>query len=62
MTTTLVTVPVALAVAGIIIAVDVVLAGVYLYGFADLYVPKGTSPGWSPCPRSSTPGCRTAAW
>ena len=35
----------ALAVVGVIIAVDVVLAAGYLYGFADLYAPKGRSPG-----------------
>ncbi len=34
-----------LAVAGVIIAVDLVLAAAYLYGFADLHVPKGRSPG-----------------
>ena len=34
-----------LAVAGVIIAVDVVLAAVYLYSFADRYLPRGGSPG-----------------
>jgi Zn-dependent protease with chaperone function len=34
-----------LAVAGIIIAVDLVLAGVWAYGFADIYAPKGRTPG-----------------
>jgi len=34
-----------LAVAGVIIAVDLVLAAAYLYGFADLHVPQGRSPG-----------------
>jgi Zn-dependent protease with chaperone function len=34
-----------LAVAGVIIAVDLVLAGIWLYGFAELYVPQGRSPG-----------------
>ena len=35
----------ALAVAGVIIAVDLVLAGGYLYSLADVYVPRGRSPG-----------------
>jgi Zn-dependent protease with chaperone function len=34
-----------LAVVGVIIAVDLVLAGAWLYGFADLHAPKGRSPG-----------------
>ncbi|HUN70313.1 MAG TPA: M48 family metallopeptidase [Burkholderiales bacterium] len=34
-----------LAVAGVIIAVDLVVAAGYLYGLADLYVPKGRTPG-----------------
>jgi len=34
-----------LAVVGVIIAVDVVLAAVYLYSFADRYPPRGGSPG-----------------
>ena len=34
-----------LAVAGVIIAVDLVLASGWIYGFADVYVPKGRSPG-----------------
>ena len=34
-----------LAVAGVIIAVDLVLAGGWLYGSADLYAPQGRSPG-----------------
>lgn len=34
-----------LAVAGVIIAVDLVLAGAWIYGFADVVVPKGRSPG-----------------
>jgi Zn-dependent protease with chaperone function len=34
-----------LAVAGVIVAVDLVLAGAWIYGFADLVVPKGRSPG-----------------
>ena len=34
-----------LAVAGVVIAVDLVLGTLYLYGFADLYVPQGRSPG-----------------
>jgi len=34
-----------LAVAGVIIAVDLVVAAVWLYGFADLYVPQGRTPG-----------------
>src|SRR4026209_2932263 len=34
-----------LAVAGVIIAVDLVLAGVWIYGVGDMYVPKGRSPG-----------------
>ena len=34
-----------LAVVGVIIAVDLVLAGVWIYGFADTVVPKGHSPG-----------------
>ena len=33
-----------LAVVGVIIAVDLVLAGVWLYGFAELYVPQSGSP------------------
>jgi Zn-dependent protease with chaperone function/uncharacterized tellurite resistance protein B-like protein len=43
--TTLLVLTYFLAVAGVIIAVDLVLAGAWLYGFADLYVPKGRSPG-----------------
>ena len=35
----------ALAVVGVIVAVDLVLAGVYLYGFAGLDVPGARSPG-----------------
>ena len=35
----------ALAVVGVVIAVDLVLAAGYLYGLADLYVPRGRSPG-----------------
>jgi Zn-dependent protease with chaperone function/uncharacterized tellurite resistance protein B-like protein len=34
-----------LAVVGVIIAVDLVLAGVWIYGFGDIYVPKGHRPG-----------------
>ena len=34
-----------LAVAGVIIAVDLVLAGAWIYGYADMVVPKGRSPG-----------------
>ena len=34
-----------LAVVGVIIAVDLVLAGAWIYGFADTVVPKGRSPG-----------------
>ena len=34
-----------LAVAGVIVAVDLVLAAGYLYGFAEIYVPQGRSPG-----------------
>ena len=34
-----------LAVAGVIIAVDLVLAGVWIYGVGDMVVPKGRSPG-----------------
>ena len=34
-----------LAVVGVIVAVDLVLVSGWLYGFADLYVPKGRSPG-----------------
>jgi Zn-dependent protease with chaperone function/uncharacterized tellurite resistance protein B-like protein len=34
-----------LAVAGVIIAVDLVLAGVWIYGFGDTFVPKGHRPG-----------------
>jgi len=35
----------AAAVVGVIAAVDLVLGAVWIYGFADLYVPKGQSPG-----------------
>jgi|CXWL01.1.fsa_nt_gi Zn-dependent protease with chaperone function/uncharacterized tellurite resistance protein B-like protein len=34
-----------LAVVGVIIAVDIVLAGVWIYGVGDMVVPKGRSPG-----------------
>ncbi len=34
-----------LAVVGVIIAVDMVLAGVWIYGVGDMVVPKGRSPG-----------------
>lgn len=34
-----------LAVAGVIIAVDLVLAGAWIYGFSDMVVPQGRSPG-----------------
>ena len=34
-----------LAVAGVILAVDLVLAGVWIYGVGDMVVPKGRSPG-----------------
>src|SRR5688500_8376933 len=34
-----------LAVVGIIIAVDLVLAGIWAYGFADIRAPKGRPPG-----------------
>jgi len=34
-----------LAVVGVIVAVDMVLAGVWIYGVGDMYVPKGKSPG-----------------
>ena len=38
----------ALAVLGVVIAVDLVLAGVYVWGFAELYAPQGAAPGlWS---------------
>jgi Zn-dependent protease with chaperone function len=35
-----------LAVAGVILAVDLVLAAVWLYGFADVYAPRGHPPGF----------------
>jgi hypothetical protein len=47
-----------LAVVGVIIAVDLVLAGVWIYGFGDVYVPKGRSPGpialWARCRQKSS--------
>jgi len=43
--TTLLVVTYVLAVVGVVIAVDLVLVSAWLYGFADLYVPKGRSPG-----------------
>src|SRR5262245_50614698 len=36
----------ALAVAGVIVAVDLVLAASYIYGFADVYTPQGHKPGF----------------
>jgi Zn-dependent protease with chaperone function len=38
----------ALAVLGVVIAVDFVLAGIYVWGFAELHAPRGATPGlWS---------------
>ena len=43
--TTLLVLTYFLAVAGVIVAVDLVLVGGWLYGFADLHAAKGRSPG-----------------